>query len=136
MPSDRRALLARVHIASKEMALTDDSYRAILKRVTGQESAADCSDGLLTKVLDEFKRLGWMPKVKRPTSTVPHVRKVFALWTAIKPHLDDGSDAALRSFVERQTGITRPEWLDATQANKVIEGLKAWLARVRSACAS
>ena len=51
----------------------------------------------------------------------------------------DGSAApvdALRAFVQRQTksrltpdGISAPEFLDGPQANRVIEGLKAWLAR-------
>jgi phage gp16-like protein len=42
MPQDnRRALLAKVHIAKKALAMADDSYRALLKRVAGGESAGD-----------------------------------------------------------------------------------------------
>jgi phage gp16-like protein len=123
-------MLSKVHIARKELALAEDSYRAILKRITGHESSADCADAQLDAVLAEFARLGWRPKTRRPASAVPHVRKIWALWTALKPRLADGSEAALRAFVRRQTGIDRPEWLDAARANKVIEGLKAWTARL------
>ncbi len=131
--SARNPKLARVHIARKELALTEDSYRSVLARITGHESAGDCTDAQLDAVLAEFKRLGWTPKVKRPTSSVPHVRKIYAQWTAMKPLLRNASDAALRSFVERQTGKSSPEWLDAAQANMVIEALKAWQGRLSSA---
>jgi len=127
----RRAMLAKLHIAKKEMALADETYRAILQRIAAKASASDCTDAQLDTVLAEFKRLGWKPKTKRPRSAVPHVRLVYALWTELRPRLKDGSDAALRSFVHRQTGMDSPEWLDAPQATKVIEGLKAWLARTK-----
>jgi phage gp16-like protein len=130
-------MLSKVHIARKELALAEESYRAILQRIAARSSAADCTDEQLDAVLAEFKRLGWSPKTRRPRSSVPHVRKIYALWTALKPHLDDGSDKALRAFVRRQTankahpdGIASPEWLDAEQANRVIEGLKAWGTRL------
>nr|WP_294547628.1 regulatory protein GemA [uncultured Rhodopila sp.] len=129
----RRAMICKLHIARKELALAEESYRAILLRIAKRDSARDCTDEQLDAVLAEFRRLGWRPKSKRPSSGVPHVRKIHALWTAMQPHLADGSEAALRAFVRRQTkskvnpeGIGSPEWLDATQANKVIEGLKAW----------
>ncbi len=126
----RRALLARAHIARKEMALSDDSYRAILLRITGCESAAACSDAQLTAVIGEFTRLGWKPKHRRPKSAHPHVRLVWALWRDMKPLLRDGSDAALRRFVQRQAGVADPEWLGADGARKVIEGLKQWRRRL------
>ena len=126
----RRAMLAKVHIARKELGLQDDDYRAVLQRITTHASASDCTDSQIDAVLDEFRRLGWTPKTKRPAgSKKPHVRLVWALWGELKPHLRDGSSAALRSFVQRQTGVADPEWLDPAQANAVTEGLKAWLKR-------
>ena len=133
-PTRKRATMAKVHIASKEMALDDATYRSVLERVTGLRSASACTVAQLERALEEFKRLGWTPKTKRPgLSQKPHVRKVWALWGELKPHLRDGSPTALRSFVKRMTGIGDPEWLDAAQANTVTEGLKAWLKRVQAA---
>lgn len=131
MPQDnRRALLAKVHIARKALAIEEDSYRALLRRVAGGDSAGDFTDAQLVKVLDEFRRLGWTPMKKR--SDKPHVRLIYGLWTELKPFLHDGSPAALSAFVRRQTGLAQPEWLNPQQANKVVEGLKAWLARVKA----
>jgi phage gp16-like protein len=123
----RKPLLARVHMAKKELALTDESYRAMLTRVTGRSSAADLTIMQLKEVLKDFERLGLKPHHK--PSGKPHVRKVIALWTAMKPHLTDPSRNALRAFVQRQTGVNEPEWLTPAQANQVTEALKAWLAR-------
>ena len=133
MPQDRRALVAKVHIARKDLAMEEGSYRALLLRVAGSDSAATCTDQQLIAVVDEFKRLGWTPTGKRPTSRHPHVRKVYAVWGDMKGLLSDPSRKALDSFVHRQTGMSSPEWLDGPQANKVTEGLKAWRARLVAA---
>jgi phage gp16-like protein len=129
-PVDRRARLATIHVAKKKLAMQEDSYRAMLQRLTGHESAADCTDAQLGRVIEEFRRLGFSA-ARRPADK-PHVRKVYALWRELKPYLTDVSDNALRSFVRRQTGLQAPEWLDAQAANKVTEGLKAWLAREKA----
>jgi phage gp16-like protein len=123
----RRPLLARVHVARKELALAEDSYRSILIRLTGHSSAADLGVAELKEVLREFTRLGLRPH--RKLSSKPHVRKIYALWVSMKPYLTDPSREALRAFVARQTGVADPEWLTAAQANKVTEGLKAWKRR-------
>lgn len=132
-PADRRALLAQVHIARKDLALEEDSYRALLQRVAGTESAGTCTVPQLLAVVAEFKRLGWAQKVKRPASRHAHVRKVYAVWGDMKGLVDNHSRQALDAFVHRQTGVSSPEWLDGPQANKVTEGLKAWRARLVAA---
>lgn len=128
---NRRGLLSMVHIARKDLALDEGAYRALLERMTGRSSAKDLTDQQLLVVVDEFKRLGFRPKRKR--SDRPEVRKIFALWSAM---VADGivrgaPRPALRSFVERMTGVTDPEWLSPEQANIVIEALKAWQRRGR-----
>lgn len=134
----RSPMLAKVHIAKKELALAEDDYRALLVRITGKASSRDCSEGELDRLLSEFKRLGWKPKTNSAASGTkksgkPHVRKVYALWGELDRAgaLHDGSRGALQSFVLRQTGVSSPEWLTATQANQVTEGLKAMLRRHR-----
>jgi phage gp16-like protein len=130
---DRRALLARIHIARKEMALDEASYRAILLRVGKHESAAEIDDAALHRVLGEFKRLGWVPQRPAAKRVVePHVAKIYALWGALAPHVVDASLGALSAFCRRQTGVAAPAWLSPEQAIAVIEGLKAWLAREKA----
>lgn len=134
---DRRARLAKVHIAKKQLALEDDSYRALLHRVTGQESSANCTDAQLDALLGEFKRLGFAgEKPKTPRSDKAYVRMIFGIWKDLKPFVNDHSVRALQSFVKRQTNVDAPEFLSPEEANDVIEGLKAWLARERAKAAA
>ena len=58
----RRAMLAKVHVAKKELGLDDTAYGDVLFRETGRASSADCSDAELVKLLDAFKRMGWQAK--------------------------------------------------------------------------
>lgn len=127
---ERNVLVARVHCARKELALTEDSYRDLLRRVTGKTSCSALDPAQLRAVLVEFERLGLKPRPR--LSGKAHVRKIFALWAALKPHLENPSREALRAFVLRQTGVADPEWLSPAQANQVTEGLKAWQRRMEA----
>jgi phage gp16-like protein len=132
------ALVKKIHIAKSQLALADETYRDILRRVTGQTSSKACSERQLEAVLVEFKRLGWAPKSRNAYSDRPYVRKVYALWkeAAQVGAVADGGKVALRSFVERQTrpepgttGKEAPEFLTPAEANRVTEALKAMIAR-------
>lgn len=141
--SHRTAMLSKIHIARKDLALSEESYRDILRRKTGVESAAGLSDAQLDHVLAEFSRLGWKPKKGRTgTSKHAQIRMIHAVWKDICA-LGIGAEdeaAALRSFTARQTktlanpqGVSAPAFLDSHQANRVLEGLKAWRTRLRRA---
>ncbi|MBI4804443.1 MAG: regulatory protein GemA [Desulfovibrio sp.] len=60
----RKSLLAKVHIAKKDLGLDNDTYRSVLERTTGQRSAGDCAYQELVRVVAEFRRLGWSPDKK------------------------------------------------------------------------
>lgn len=140
-PRDERlAMIAKVHIAKVRLGMGEDDYRDMLKRVTGLTSAGLMAVPELDAVLKELRRLGFKDRPARGAapSHKAQIRMVHALWKDLAPHLTDGSVTALRSFVQRQTksparpeGIAAPEFLGPEDANKVVEGLKAWLARVR-----
>ena len=138
-PADKRKpLLAQLHIAKKALALTDDSYRDVLRRITGHESGKDCTERQLRAMLDEFKRLGWENKQrgKKRVSGKPQVRMIYAVWADLAPFVANHGPEGLRAFVRRQTGKDAPEFLDPVGANKVLEGLKKWLARLRASAAA
>lgn len=143
--SARTDLIKLVHVAKRDLSLTDESYRDLLLRVTGATSSAKLALPQLDKVMAEFRRLGWKPKPKRRrtgTSDDPQIRKIYALWADLVELGIGGDDpvAALRAFVQRQTkskanpqGISDPRFLrSGTDTNKVLEGLKGWLARVQA----
>lgn len=132
---NRRALLAMVHIARKDLGLDEETYRAVLERVTGRSSAGELEERELSKVIDAFKVKGWQPRAgKRPVtkSDKPFVRKVYALWGELHREgiVRGESRSALRAFVKRLTGAADPEWLTLKEAMTVIESLKQWRERV------
>lgn len=130
----RRVLIAKVHVAKKELGLDDTAYGDILFRVTGQGSSADCNDAQLVTLIDEFKRQGWQAKPKAPKSRVADhktARKARALWISLG-HLgavQNTSEKALEAFAKRQLGCDRMQWADQTMMFKLIEALKAMALR-------
>ena len=133
VPPGRNMLLAKIHIAKKQLALEEDSYRGLLMRITGKNSAGDCDLAELDAVLTEFRRFGFEAKktYDGPRSEHRYIRMIYSLWSALKPYVSEHSGQALRAFVKRQTGLEAPEFCGPEDANTVIEGLKAWLERER-----
>ncbi len=133
----RKAMLAKLHLAKKELALTDDSYRDVLRRITGLDSSKTMRPDQLDAVLKEFERLGWKPKQAVKRSATPQVRMIHAVWKDIVKLQGHGDAAGLRAFVQRQTkteqhpeGIASPEFLRGEMAKRVLEGLKGWRERL------
>ncbi len=83
----RRAMMAKLHLAKKELGLGDEDYRAILARVTGKSSSADMTDAQLDAALAEFVRLGWKPK---PATRSGSDLKAGRRASAARPAAPDG----------------------------------------------
>jgi len=131
---NRRAMLAKVHIAKKQLALDEDDYRQILFDVTGYDSAGDCEDAALKRVLKRLEALGFKPLPKRGASQParsPMAKKARALWISLH-HLGEvrnASEKALEAFGKRQLGCERMAWANQREAYKLIEALKAMAER-------
>lgn len=132
-----RPATAKIHVARKQLALSEENYRAILVRITGQNTSSGLNDRQVDDVMAEFRRLGWRPKKAFKPSDKPFVRLIYALWreAAKVGAVSSSSKPALRAFVERQTrrggerGIDDPEFLRAEDARRVSEALKAMIKR-------
>lgn len=138
-----RGALAKIHIAKKDLGLDDETYRAMLARLTGKTSSRDCSDAQLGLVLDEMKAKGWKPAFKvvarnpgAPTrrgalASSPMARKARAMWISLHQLgvVRDPSEAALESFGRRQLGVEKLQWADQSHGNRLIEALKAMAQR-------
>lgn len=128
----RRALIAKVKLASKQLGLDDDTYRSVLAQVTGQMSAADCSEAELAAMVEHFKARGWQAKParkvgKRPAADHPVARKARAMWISLY-HLDaidSSSEQALEAFARRQLKVDALQWADQSLGYRLIEALKA-----------
>lgn len=128
---DRRLLIAKIHVAKKEMALLDDDYRAMLIEVTSRASSADCTVPELRAMVEAMKAKGFRPKKAFAAADHPFAAKARALWISLY-HLGaiaNPSDQALEAFARRQLGCVKMQWANQGQAYKLIEALKAIAAR-------
>lgn len=128
--------LAKIHIAKKDLGLTDDAYRDVLRNVCGKDSAAKLTDNQATRVLRYFEARGWKPKAQRslPGMGIPRdgqSKKIQALWITMHKagKVRNSSDKAMLSMVKRVTGVDRLEWCSDAQKSAVIEALKDWAKR-------
>jgi len=150
-PHTRQSLIRLIHVAKRDLALDDETYRAMLIAVTGKDSSTGLSVPQLERVLAHMKKSGFTVRHKaradRPSdsrhaagtlsrSIVQDAQssKIRALWLSLHEMgaVRDASEAALGAYVKRITGIDALAWLDADRASHVIETLKKWQARVQS----
>ena len=129
----RRSMLAKIHIARKQLAMDEDDYRQLLFEETGHASAGDCSEAQLSRVLERLKKLGFkpLPKAGKKAATHPMARKARALWISLH-HLNvvqNPAEEALEAFARRQLGCTKLNWANQREAYKLIEALKAMALR-------
>lgn len=131
----RRAMIAKVHLASKQLGLDEDTYRGTLYEVTGRMSAADCTDGDLAALLKHFEAKGFRARPKGPgrrsAADHPAARKARALWLSLHSlgAVDNASEQALEAFARRQLKVAALQWADQGQCYKLIEALKAMAER-------
>jgi phage gp16-like protein len=144
--AERRRLLAKIHIAKKQLDLNEEEYRAMLQREGGEDSAAKLSVTGLLNVIRWCERCGFKPvsksskKLLSPTSSeVEHDRrsKAIALW--IKLHkagkVRDRSHQALENFVRGRIGkslrvlpgVSPLNAATPKQMHTAITALEAWL---------
>lgn len=132
--------LAAIHAESKKAGLDDASRRDLMQAVTGKRSSKDMTPAEADRVIERLKGLSrgheTTPKAlarpERLTVTGPYASKFRALWLSgyNLGVIHDKTDAALIRFAEAQTGIPHTRWIRIPQdASRVIEGLRAWLAR-------
>ena len=135
----RQTNLAKIHIAKKQLGMSDDAYRAMLKDVAKVESAKDLDFHGQYAVLQRLKELGFKQKPgknkgRKAGKKKTQADKIRALWITMAQAgvIKDSGEAALGKFIHKQTnGLKqRPEFLTPVEANKVIEVLKKWAQRI------
>ncbi|WP_417656169.1 gp16 family protein [Pseudidiomarina aestuarii] len=140
--NNKAKLIQLIHVAKREMALDDETYRAALSGVCGKNSCKNLSLSELHQVLEHFKRTGFKMRSKKvnnrisPLSSEPvkaaEIRVIRALWIDMAQSglLSDSSEAALDRWVYRMSKVRHVGWLNGKQAVKVLEALKKWDARL------
>lgn len=131
----KQILMAKVHIAKKDLGLGDDEYKSIINRIANKDSSAKCTEKQLDKIVKEFERLGWKNRnnLKRKTRNAPTalIRKIYALWGELQSidEVKSRDKTALDKFVAKRTKISSVQFIDNAQAMQIIEALKKWIAR-------
>lgn len=124
----RRRKLAAIHAEAKRLALDNDTYRALLARITGHASAKDCTLAQLSLVIAEMARLSGKPKREvmaarvyagKPKDMTPLLHKVEALLTDAGREWSYGHGMARRMFKAQ-----RLEWLNPDQLHRVVAALQ------------
>jgi len=126
--------LKAIHALRRELALTEECYRAIIHRFSAgrTDSSAKMSLSERDLVIKHLRSLGAGAKpakgarANRPADS-DIARKARALWLTLwnLGLVPDRSEEALAAFVRRQTKVDALQWLRPQDAYKVIEGLKA-----------
>jgi hypothetical protein len=131
------SLVAKIHVAKKHFGLDEDTYRAVLERVTGKASLRLMSEREQRQVVEYFRGQGFAPvtqfsrKGKKPL-TGPFAKKLQALWISAwnLGIIRSAEDKALVAFVKRQSKVDHVRFLtDPVAAASAIDGLKAWMTR-------
>jgi len=144
----RKALIAKIHIAKKELNLDDETYRGVLSHLTDESSCSKMNDSQLKRVVQYFKTKGFQVKSANGKRMSPHssetvktpeIRKIRAIWITMNLHgfVRDNSESALDAYVKRMSanhnngkGVDSVGWLSGELAHKVLEAMKAWHKRV------
>jgi len=139
MKTARQNMLAKVHLAKRDLALSEADYRAVLSVQFGVDSAADLEDRELGRLLDHFRSKGWHPAIKRarrdrkpevPENKAGLIDKIEAQLAELR-RLEGGPAgprkpwAYAEGILRRQTGNPNAylNWATPQQLTKVIQAL-------------
>lgn len=138
--TQRTRLIRLIHVARRDIAMTDDIYRALVAQITnGKISSADCSVAELDLIMDHLKKAGFKvrkpkatkPAEARPLQTDPESKKLRAVWLLLHAigATQSNTEASLAAYVKRMTGVDDLRFTRGVDKYRAIEGLKAWAAR-------
>lgn len=136
---NRAKKMQLIHVAKRELGLTDDEYRALLFGAAGVESAKEIkNEKQYFDVMHTFKQVGFKPTVNtvqnkklkykitgdsRVHWRISHEQEYYirGLWDlASRVHDED----SLRAIIKRIVKTDDISWLSKAQATKVILALR------------
>lgn len=133
----RSDAIKKIHVGQRALALTEDSYRDLLERLTGKRSAGDLDQAGLDRVIAHFAGLGAFRRQSQGRSYgSKQARMVRAIWIRLAKAgiVKNRTDAALDAFVERQCGVASCRFLRSREdVDRVVHALRAMEARAEAA---
>jgi phage gp16-like protein len=140
--AERNRLIKLIHVAKRDLALDEDTYRNVLNNLAGKSSSAELTVPQLQQVLEFFRQKGWKPQYRRadqpekprlklspPTRqklVKTQIDKIRAMWIDLHRRgiVRSGSELSLDQFVKRVTKVEKTAWLNQKQAGQVILALR------------
>lgn len=117
----RRSLMAKLHIARKDLGLDEVTYRAMLENLTGKRSAADCTDRQLVMLVAALRKRGWKGSLPKAPKVRPEFAELLKKINALR--LDTKKSwAYVESIAEKMYGVRIP-WLDGEQLAGIVTAL-------------
>lgn len=144
---NRGKLYGVINMGKNQLKMDEESYRAMVKRISGHESLKSCSFEHLNQIIDELTQKGFIIKPRKQDSgkskrarpaiyhndvKISDIRdKVLALWIEMHKQgiVRDGSDLALAAYCKKRSGYDHWHWISIDQASDITEGLKQWQSR-------
>lgn len=135
LPSGRQADLAKIHLALKQLGMTDAEHRRRLMLSFGKDSSAGLSDAERKRYLADLRKLGFKPKPKartkidRTQDLAPQIQKARAIWLMLHNIgvVRDPSESAMVAWGKRQGKVDAMQWQQSPDL--LIEALKKWAMR-------
>lgn len=129
--------IALLHVARKELALSEDDYRAILLRQGGCKSSADLDEIGFERTMSHMNALGfrsdWMEHFfgyRQGMASPAQIAKMRELWTAY--HGPDDSEAGLNAWLTKYHKVSALRFVTAKKTTAVMAGLRAMADRKRT----
>jgi len=121
--------LAVIHLAKKQLGLSDEAYRQMLSELAGVESAKDLGEHGFEAVMFRFYRMGfqstWNKRnlgYRRATASPRQVAMIKTLWHQFTE--GQGDEASLGKWLEGKFKVSSVRFLDAKTAHKACGALK------------
>jgi phage gp16-like protein len=127
----RRAMLAKVHIAKKDLCLDDGTYRMMLDNLFGVDSSGKLSLKQLDELLGHMASRGFVAVKKgdaRPSDSAARGKPIIAKIGALLAELGqrEGRHVSWNyavGILKRQSGVMRLEWAKPEQLRAVVAAL-------------
>jgi hypothetical protein len=134
------AQIKKIKILQRQLGLSEEDYRAMLRSVAGVESCKALTGAKIDLVILHLERCrgqgagasGNNKKAgySRPMATQPQLDKIQELWERVSTAPPDKRQMALDFFLLKRFKVHSRNWLSAATASRVIEGLKQMAGRV------
>ena len=114
-----RKKLALIHIVKKELGVSDEDYRCLLKRIAGVESARDLDEAGFRKMMRFFVRSDYF----RANSFGMTLKQKLFIKSLVSQL--GWEETHLRNFIHKYYQKPDLDYFDRKDASKLIESLKA-----------